>query len=73
MPAARRVSHRSTTSSRRPGKAIEGTVHYEVRQVVQCPACGSMRFDLGGPHAPRLGKDGRQVDCIGRLLEEPQP
>lgn len=69
MPASRGVSHRSTTSSRRPGKAIEGTVHYEVRQVVPCPACGSMRLDLGGPHAPRYGKEGRVVDCVGRVVE----
>lgn len=70
LPASRGVSHRSTTSSRRPGKAIEGTVHYEVLSIVRCEACGSMRYNLGGPHSPRYGDDGRVVDCLGRPIEE---
>lgn len=68
IPATRGVSHRSTTSSRRPGKAIEGMVHYDVRQVVRCPDCGFMRFEFGGPHAPRWQCD-RQVDCVGREVK----
>lgn len=66
LHAARGVSHRSTTSSRRPGKAIEGTVSYEVGSIVRCPDCGFMRRAHPGPHAPRLTADNRRVDCAGR-------
>lgn len=63
----RGLSHRSTTSSRRPGKAIEGTVSYRVRQIVKCPKCGGFRYDSPHPHAPRW-EGTRQVDCEGRPI-----
>lgn len=58
-------SHRSTTSSQYPGAKFEGTVAYQLNRIVTCPDCGGLRYDLGGPHAPRWC-DGRRVDCIGR-------
>jgi hypothetical protein len=36
-----------------------------VTRVVPCPDCGGLRYDLGGPHAPRW-LEGRRVDCCGR-------
>lgn len=38
-----------------------------VLRVVPCPDCGGLRYDLGGPHAPRW-LDGRRVDCRGQEL-----
>jgi hypothetical protein len=43
-------SFRSTTSSRRPGRAIEGTVVTMQRSIVTCPHCGGKRMDYDGPH-----------------------
>lgn len=68
LPATRGVSHRSTTSSRLPGKAIEGSVAYGIARIVACLDCGTLRRDLGGPHAPRFNHQGQLVDCAGRLL-----
>lgn len=60
-------SQRSTTSSRLPGKAIEGTIWSKRAQVIACRDCGHPRRDLGGPHAPRfLG--GVMVDCMQRPI-----
>ena len=59
------ISHRSTTSSRRPGKAIEGSVHYEIKSVVVCPTCNGLRRMSSGPHAPHW-HNGVMVDCIGK-------
>lgn len=59
------VSHRSTTSSRHPGRAIEGNVHYRISEIVRCVDCGGMRRSSTNPHAPRW-QDGKQVDCAGR-------
>ena len=36
-----------------------------VHRVITCPDCGGLRYDLGGPHAPRW-LDGRRVDCSGK-------
>jgi len=33
--------------------------------IVRCPDCGSMRRDMGGPHAPRV-EGNRRLDCVGR-------
>jgi hypothetical protein len=38
---------------------------HESNRIVPCPDCGGLRYDLGGPHAPRW-LDGRRVDCLGR-------
>lgn len=73
LPATRGLSHRSTTSSRLPGRVLEGTVSYEVHQVVRCPNCGFMRRDLGGPHAPRLNARLELVDCGGSPLNRAVP
>lgn len=58
-------SQRHTTSSRLPGRDIAGTVWRRRVQVVACPACGGIRRDSAGPHAPQW-RDGRLVDCVGR-------
>lgn len=61
-------SFRSTTSSRRPGRAIEGTVVSLTRRVVVCPFCGSKRMDFDGMHAPRTTSEiGVVLDCINRV------
>lgn len=65
------VSHRSTTSSRYPGRAIEGSVHYELVRMVPCADCGVMRRASPYPHAPRWvfqGSEWLQVDCVGRAV-----
>lgn len=61
------ASHRSTTSSRRPGAAIEGTVWRPTRQLVTCDKCHRPRIDLGGPHAPLSVSHGVKRDCVGDL------
>lgn len=68
LPATRGVSHRATTSSRLPGRVLEGSVSYDISRVIPCPDCGTLRRDLGGPHAPHFNHQGRLVDCAGRLL-----
>jgi len=65
------LSHRSTTSSRLPGRAIEGTVHYRIAAVVPCPDCGTYMHETftGYPHGVRWVLDGdrhTKVDCVGR-------
>jgi hypothetical protein len=60
------ASRRSTTSSRHPGRAIEGTVRFRKRGLVQC-GCGSMRVALDGPHAPLVLLPGVVRDCLGSL------
>ena len=63
------VSHRSTTSSRRPGRAIEGAVTYAAGSVGLCLDCGCTRRIGDTPHAPRIERrNGRhvRVDCAGR-------
>lgn len=64
-------SHRSTTSSRRPGRAIEGTVVSFTRRIVVCALCLRKRMDFDGPHS-LLNTDvqGVQRDCIGRLWRD---
>lgn len=60
---------RSTTSSRRPGKRIEGVVVSRGEGVEVCEVCGELRFALGGVHAPRIVRAGGRfavVDCSGR-------
>jgi len=65
------LSHRSTTSSRKPGVAIEGAVAIRQARCVRCEKCGGMRLvmnDPHSPHAPRyVVKDGAKVkiDCAG--------
>jgi hypothetical protein len=59
------ASQRFTTSSRRPGAVIHGTVHTRAASIVPCPSCGGLRKDYGGPHAARWER-GRLVDCVGR-------
>lgn len=64
------ASHRSTTSSRLPGRAITGTVRRGRHQVVTCAVCCQPKVDLGpGAHAPHWESRGGelvQVDCVGR-------
>jgi hypothetical protein len=61
---------RHTTSSRRPGVDVVGTVRRRRRQLERCPACGGLTYPLdGAPHAVRWTERGGQhvrVDCIGR-------
>lgn len=69
--AKRGPSHvlRSTTSSRKPGRKIEGVVVSAGQGVATCPDCGGLRFALGGVHAPRIVRAGGRfavVDCAGR-------
>jgi hypothetical protein len=68
-PPTRGVSHRSTTSSRHPGRAIEGSVGYVLVQQTTCPDCGGIRRASLNPHAPRWKRipgGWMQVDCAGR-------
>lgn len=64
---------RETTSSRRPGKTIEGQ-HTRVvgqRALVKC-VCGSWRWNDDEPHALRWNDDrSAQVDCMG-IVEKTQ-
>jgi hypothetical protein len=65
-------SHRSTTSSRKPGVDIQGTVAVKHAPLVACPNCG------GKTTAPGQGHRVRYVDapcghvhlvnCIGEVL-----
>lgn len=71
LPATRGISHRSTTSSRRPGKAIEGSVAYDLAEISSCKDCGFMTraTGTGYPHGVRwTSRDGVhvKVDCVGR-------
>lgn len=62
-------SHRQTTSSRRPGRVIAGTVHREPeqRRIELCPDCGNTRWSDDVPHAVRVNNTSTgHVDCIGR-------
>jgi hypothetical protein len=61
-------SQRATTSSRRPGALIRGTVTYRRHEIAPCPDCGVLRRG-DGPHAPRWWQlDGVWAvrDCAGR-------
>lgn len=64
---------RETTSSRRPGKTIEGQ-HTRVvgrRELVKC-VCGSYRWNDDEPHALRWNEDmSALVDCMG-IVEKTQ-
>jgi hypothetical protein len=60
------VSHRLTTSSRHPGKAIQGSVRFEASGIVKCPDCGFMRMRSLHPHATRYDAQGVVRDCAGR-------
>lgn len=61
-------SHRHTTSSRRPGVDIAGTVRVRFAALSVCDGCKALRYG-SGPHSPHwITRDGRhvQVDCAGR-------
>lgn len=61
------VDVRKTSSSRKPGKSIEGTVdHSNGQKLVDCEACGRKRQGSAGPHAPIVVSDGVVRDCVGR-------
>lgn len=66
------TSHRQTTSSRRPGRLIEGSVQRAAtptRRLEICSKCGSSRWSGDGPHAVRWNRDfTAQVDCVGEPL-----
>lgn len=69
LPATVGHSHRSTTSSRHPGRAFEGTVNYEIARVVPCAKCGHPRRDSVHPHSVTLRRVGDRfirVDCVGQ-------
>lgn len=61
-------SHRSTTSSRKPGAAITGTVHVRTRKLIACEKCHRLRIDLGGAHGPLVHPDGSVTDCVGDVV-----
>lgn len=62
------LSHRSTTSSRTPGKLNEGTVYVRLSALVVCSDCGTRWFGAGGgPHAAHW-RGSQLVDCAGRVL-----
>ena len=68
LPATRGVSHRSTTSSRHPGRAIEGSVSYELHRIAPCLLCGGLRRVSTNPLSPRwVTREGHhvKVDCAG--------
>lgn len=61
-------STRITTSSRHPGVKIVGTVTMTAApRLAPCERCGSVRYALGGPHAPRF-QGGVLVDCDGKTV-----
>lgn len=60
-------SVRYTTSSRRPGVSIQGTVMVRRGDLVSCPDCGGLWFG-GAVHAPHW-RDGVLVDCLGRRVQ----
>jgi hypothetical protein len=60
-------SFRSTTSSRKPGAAIQGTVVTNTRRVVTCHDCKGKRIDFDSPHALVDVREGLKRDCAGRL------
>ena len=65
------ISHRSTTSSRRPGVAVEGSVHVKLGQCVRCEVCGGIRRVYVVPQLPHatrwVERDGAwiRIDCSG--------
>jgi hypothetical protein len=61
-------SHRSTTSSRTPGRVNQGTVAIRPGLLVTCGACGGRWFGGGGSHAPHW-VNGVLVDCVNRRIE----
>lgn len=63
-------THHATTSSRHPGTVFRGTTWSARRSVVACVACGGLRLELGGVHAPHWRRDGVLVDCAGREVRD---
>lgn len=64
-----KLSHRSTTSSRTPGRVNQGTVVSEAHTHEPCLLCGGLKPVGCEYHAPRLLiRDGKhiRVDCVGR-------
>lgn len=63
------ASHRSTTSSRKPGAEVRGVVYRVQPQVFRCEACGSWRlYGVGRPHSPHFVSRAAGlvlVDCTG--------
>jgi hypothetical protein len=61
------VSHRSTTSSRRPGASIEGSVSFQSARLVQCRECPTQMLDyvLPGQHGAHFNAKGVLVNCAG--------
>lgn len=68
LPATTGKSHRATTSSRHPGRVFEGTVTYQVAQVVPCEKCGRPRRASVHPHSVLVHREGERTvrrDCVG--------
>lgn len=72
------ASHRSTTSSRRPGVEITGTVFAIRSQAITCVKCGRLRTvtygdTQPGPHARRIQALGVVppvfIDCVGEVVQ----
>lgn len=64
-------SFRSTTSSRRPGASIQGTVAAFTRRVVICEFCKRKRLDFDAPHSPvSAGSNNEVRDCAGRIWRD---
>lgn len=60
------VGVRRTTSSRTPGKVNQGVVRRRHEpQIEACAACGTQRYDLGGPHGLQMMGVDSAVDCVG--------
>lgn len=59
------ASHRSTTSSRHPGRAMTGTVWFH-SALIRCPDCGAPVMDTvqAGQHAPSW-RAGVLRNCVG--------
>lgn len=64
------ISHRRTTSSRRPGHVSTRPVIVRVLRVVPCSSCGGRRHEGSkGPHAVHSNLRGQLVDCAGTVVE----
>lgn len=75
VTSVRGVSNRSTTSSRKPGAKISGSVSYLISRVVRCPLCGFFTRSAvseGQPHAWWWGKVGAahvRIGCDGKPID----
>lgn len=65
------ISHRRSTSSRRPGVTFDRPVTIRITRVVPCRSCGGRRLEgTTGPHSVRSNGRGQLIDCAGRVCVE---